>query len=87
MSFDTILSGTPVWVWALLAFLVSRGMKALKGGTVPLSKLAIVPAVFAGWGILHLLREPGAHWHAGLGWIAGAMSVRASASCWRVPAE
>jgi hypothetical protein len=48
-------------------------MKALKGGTVPLSKLAIVPAVFAGWGILHLLREPGAHWHAGLGWIAGAM--------------
>jgi hypothetical protein len=73
MSLDAILSGTPVWVSALLAFLVSRVMKALKGGTAPLSKLAIVPAVFAGWGILHLFRESGANWHAGLIWIAGAV--------------
>lgn len=50
MSFQDILLGTPTWVWVLLAVLVSRGMKAMKGGTAPLSKLGIVPAIFAGWG-------------------------------------
>jgi hypothetical protein len=73
MSVQAILSGTPVWVWALLAFLISRGFKALKGGTAPLSKLAIVPAVFAAWGIVHMLREPAAGWHTGLAWIGGAL--------------
>jgi hypothetical protein len=72
MSVEAILSGTPVWVWVLLAFLVSRGLKALKGGTAPLSKLAIVPVVFTGWGIMHLIHEPSANWHTALAWIIGA---------------
>ncbi|CDY74898.1 hypothetical protein BGLT_03839 [Caballeronia glathei] len=72
MSVNEIVSGTPVWVWALLAFLVSRGLKALNGGTAPLAKLAIVPAVFAAWGIVHLSHEPAAGWGAACAWIAGA---------------
>jgi len=72
MPVETIVSHTPVWVWILLAFLVSRGLKALKGGTAPLSKLAIVPAVFAAWGLLHLFREPSAGWITALAWLVGA---------------
>ena len=71
MSFQQIVLGTPTWVWVLLAVLVSRGMKALKGGTAPLSKLGIVPAVFAGWGLLHLLSGPSAGWDTALMWVAG----------------
>lgn len=71
MSFQQILSGTPTWVWILLAVLVSRGMKALKGGTAPLTKLAVVPAVFAAWGLQHLLTDPAAGWDTALMWIAG----------------
>ena len=72
MPVQTIVSHTPAWVWILLAFLVSRGFKALKGGTVPLSKLAIVPAVFAAWGLVHLFKEPAAGWVTGLAWLVGA---------------
>ena len=72
MSLQTILSHTPAWVWIVLAFLISRGFKALKGGTVPLSKLAIVPAVFAVWGLMHLFKEPSAGWVTGLAWLVGA---------------
>ncbi|HEY3599376.1 MAG TPA: DUF6622 family protein [Paraburkholderia sp.] len=72
MSVEEIVRGTPVWVWILLAYLVSRGIKALKGGTAALSKLAIIPLVFAVWGIAHLVTEPSAGWQAGLAWIIGA---------------
>lgn len=72
MSVETIMSRTPVWVWILLAYLVSRGLKALKGGMAPLSRLAIVPAVFTVWGLLHLFKEPSAGWVTGLAWLVGA---------------
>ncbi|SAL11401.1 hypothetical protein AWB74_00163 [Caballeronia arvi] len=71
MSFQDILLGTPTWVWVLLAILVSRGMKAMKAGTAPLSKLGIVPAVFAGWGLLHLLSDPETGWATASMWMAG----------------
>jgi hypothetical protein len=58
MSVEAIVRGTPLWVWLLLAYLLSRGLKALKGGTTPLSKLAIVPVVFAVWGLLIWLSSP-----------------------------
>ncbi|SAL22310.1 hypothetical protein AWB71_01136 [Caballeronia peredens] len=73
MSFQDILLGTPAWVWVLLAVLVSRGMQALKGGTAPLAKLGLMPAVFAGWGVLHLLTEPVAGWDTALMWIGGGV--------------
>jgi hypothetical protein len=68
MSPASILYGTPIWVWVLLAFLLSRGFKALNSETVPLSKLAIVPLVFAGWGIAQLLLDPLAGWSAAIAW-------------------
>ena len=40
-----IISHTPLWVWALLAFLVYRGVIASSDREVALSKLFIVPIV------------------------------------------
>ncbi|SAL41165.1 hypothetical protein AWB71_02077 [Caballeronia peredens] len=71
MSPVAIIQGTPTWVWVLLAFLAYRGIKALQGGTAPLSKLAIVPLIFAGLGIAHMIHEPLAGWTAALAWIIG----------------
>ncbi|MDP9152624.1 DUF6622 family protein [Caballeronia sordidicola] len=73
MSIEAILHGTPVWVWILLAYLLSRGFKAMKGGTAPLTKLAIVPVIFTGWGLLNLFKEPAAGWNTGLAWVLGAV--------------
>jgi hypothetical protein len=71
MSPLAIIQGTPDWVWVLLVFLAYRGYKALQGGTSPLSKLAIVPLIFAGLGIAHLVAEPLAGWAAVLTWMIG----------------
>lgn len=51
-----IVSHTPVWVWVLFAFLVSRGIKAFKPAEVTPAKLAIVPVLLAGWGLYDLVR-------------------------------
>ncbi|WP_250473807.1 DUF6622 family protein [Caballeronia sp. GAFFF1] len=71
MSLQAVLAGTPVWVWVLLAVLVSRGLKAMKGGTAPLSKLAVVPAIFAAWGLLHVVTGPDAGWEPAATWLIG----------------
>ncbi|MDR5760347.1 DUF6622 family protein [Caballeronia sp. LZ035] len=71
MSPIAILQGTPTWVWVLLAFLLYRGIKALQTNTAPLSKLAVVPLIFAGLGIAHLMSDPFAGWSAVLAWIIG----------------
>ncbi|MDR5857273.1 hypothetical protein P9239_00440 [Caballeronia sp. LZ062] len=73
MSLQAILAGTPAWVWVLLAVLVSRGLKAMKGGTAPLSKLAVVPAIFAAWGLLHIFTGPEAGWEPAATWLVGGL--------------
>ena len=40
-----ILTHTPLYVWAILAFLVQRGMIALRDRDVEVRKLVIIPAV------------------------------------------
>lgn len=73
MSFADILHGTPVWVWVLLVFLLSRGFKALNSGTVPLARLAIFPILFAGWGIIHLASYPAQGWTSAPVWVVSAV--------------
>lgn len=46
---------TPVWVWALLAFLIFIGVRSLKAATMPLWRLALLPSVFLVWGLASLL--------------------------------
>ena len=47
----TILSHTPIWVWVLLAFLISRGVAAMRPREVSPSRILIVPVVFLVWGL------------------------------------
>lgn len=53
-----ILAHTPVWVWLLLAFLISRGAAAMRPREVSPSRVLIVPAVFFVWGGSGLLAGP-----------------------------
>lgn len=66
-----LISNTPVWVWALLVFLVSRGIAAMKPGETSLTKLAIVPALFTAWGAWSLGHRFGSSWEAWGEWVVG----------------
>lgn len=50
-----IVTHTPVWVYVLLVFLISRGIKARKPATVALEKLAIIPAIFLAWDLYDMV--------------------------------
>lgn len=50
-----VITHTPVWVWVLFIFLISRGIKARKPAIVTLEKLAIIPAIFLIWDIYDLV--------------------------------
>jgi len=45
---------TPIWVWIILVWLVSRGIRSRRPGTTTLLKMAIIPLLFTGWGIFDL---------------------------------
>lgn len=66
-----LLSQTPIWVWVLLAFLVSRGIAALRPAQTSLQKLAIVPALFSAWGIWSISHRYGGSPVAWGEWLAG----------------
>ncbi|WP_295554130.1 DUF6622 family protein [uncultured Stenotrophomonas sp.] len=66
-----LASQTPIWVWLLLAFLVTRGIAAMKPGETSLQKLAIVPALFAMWGAWSISHRFGASLTSWSEWLAG----------------
>lgn len=70
MSPEAIIQGTPIWVWVLLVVLLSRGFKALDSATAPLSRLALLPLIFAGWGLVHMATNPFAGGAATVAWVA-----------------
>ncbi len=55
MTIVQILSHTPIWVWLLLAFLISRGVKAMRPREASPSRVLIVPLVFLLWGLSGLI--------------------------------
>ena len=71
VSIAQILSGTPIWVFILLAYLIWVGAKRLRPGVRELSKIGITPAIFIVWGLIGLFQRPGdfstvlAHWAVG----------------------
>ncbi len=75
-----IATGTPLWVYALFAFLVFRGIKAMRPGVGPLWRLAIIPAVFAAWGLHDLATQIGFGPETLGGW--GAALVTGGAFGW-----
>ena len=69
-----VLIHTPVWVYLILLFLISRGIRARKPATVALEKLAIVPALFLIWDIYDLLVFRTLTLATGSLWLAGLLS-------------
>jgi hypothetical protein len=65
------VSHTPIWVWVLLVFLITRGISAMKPGEVSLGRLAIVPALFTAWGLWSISARYGASWQAWALWLVG----------------
>jgi hypothetical protein len=69
-----IITHTPTWVWLLLAFLVYRGLAALKPREVQPSRALIVPLIFLIWGGSGLLNGPNSD---GLGVISYVVALAA----------
>lgn len=65
-----IVAGTPIWVWALGAFLLYIGIRALRPSTAPLWRVAILPTVFFVWGLYNLLTIYGVSVGRALPWAA-----------------
>lgn len=66
-----LITNTPVWVWVLLAFLITRGVAAMRPGETSLTKLAIVPAIFIAWGLWSISHRFGSSWEAWGMWLVG----------------
>lgn len=62
---------TPIWVWVLLVFLITRGVKGLKPAETTLGKLAIIPLVFTAWGLWTLYSHYQLSMESVLLWLAG----------------
>lgn len=62
---------TPWYVWAILVWVVIRGVKARQAGETTLLKMLTIPLVFAAWGISDLVRVYGASPDATALWLLG----------------
>jgi hypothetical protein len=68
-----ILTHTPLWVFALLAYLVWQGIKAMQPRTTPLWRALIVPVVFIVWGMSRMgFGHQDSAWPL-VAWIAAAL--------------
>jgi len=68
-----ILTHTPLYVWAILAFLVYRGMAAMRDRDVEVRKLVMIPAVM----LVLSLQDISAKFGLG-GWALAAWAVAAA---------
>ncbi|MBX4336537.1 DUF6622 family protein [Bartonella raoultii] len=81
MSLFNILTGTPLWAWILLIFLITRGISALKDREMKVNRLFLLPLIFLflgasdvinklafqGWGAISMLA--GLMIGIGVGWL------------------
>ncbi|NMU93802.1 hypothetical protein HGQ98_31645 [Achromobacter ruhlandii] len=92
MSFE-ILRRTPLWVWALFAFLLYRGIRALRPRQVSVTRTFLLPVLFLVWALVSIhgevtdLRAAYEAFFAGVAaggrnsWNQGARVGRGPASC------
>lgn len=48
---------TPLWAWAILVYLLIRGIKARRPAHTTLGKIAIIPVLLTAWGMYDLIRH------------------------------
>jgi len=65
-----IITHTPIWVWAILAYLIWQGIKAMQPRTTAIWRALIVPVVFI---VLGLSRLSFGNIAPLVAWIAGAL--------------
>jgi hypothetical protein len=68
-----ILAHTPIWVFALLGYLVWQGYQALRTRTLPLWRMLIVPLVFFLMGLSRLVLARNNGWEPLLAWLVAAL--------------
>jgi hypothetical protein len=74
-----ILANTPVWVFALLAYLVWQGWQSLQSRTQPIWRMLIVPLVFFMMGVSRLVTARDNGWEPLLAWFVAALLFAALA--------
>lgn len=65
-----IIRGTPLWVWAVFAFLIYRGINAMRTRIAPLWSIFLLPAVFTGFAIQSLVKSHCTACHSLSMWLA-----------------
>jgi hypothetical protein len=68
-----ILIHTPIWVFALLGYLVWQGYQSLRPRTQPLWRMLIVPLVFFLMGLSRLVLAHNNGWESLLAWFVAAL--------------
>lgn len=66
-----ILRGTPMWVFALFAYLVWMGIKRLQPGVRNVRSIWVTPAIFIAWGVFGLLQRNGPFAQTVIDWLVG----------------
>jgi Family of unknown function (DUF6622) len=72
-----VVENTPIWVWLLLAFLIYRGIVALRPRAVDPRRALILPIVFLVWAIVGLIAQPQDLFAA---WLSFAIALAAGAA-------
>jgi hypothetical protein len=83
----SVLSHTPVWVWALLALLVALGLQQMRAQIVTRRRLLALPAGLAIYSLIGLLQTFGGHASSLLPWLAGAALGFALNRLWKLPRQ
>jgi hypothetical protein len=78
-----IIFNTPPWVWALLAFLIYRGMRAAADREIPFRRIFIIPLVMLGLSLHGIGSTFGIGFMVLLTWLA--TTLVASGLSWHLP--
>jgi hypothetical protein len=76
-----ILSHTPIWVWAMLAYVATTTLRATRERTASLARLLVVPALFVVWGLSGLLTRHSLSLGLGVDWAVATAIGAALAFC------
>lgn len=70
-----ILLHTPVYVWAILAFLLYRGVLAARDRDITVARLTVIPLLMLALGLQSLVAQFGVVTAAMAVWLAGAILI------------
>jgi hypothetical protein len=73
LTVTRILTNTPLWVFALLAYLIWQGSQSLRPRTQPIWRMLIVPLVFFLMGVSRLVTVRDGEIEPLLAWLAAAV--------------